>query len=114
MKKSLSFLLMLVFGIAMVGCSEEAPSVRVVNERPTKANVQVKLQSSNTININDVAAGQTTSYQGITAGTCEATAVIQNESVSPVTGFSAENDRNYTIVVANTTPPTLKVSSEKK
>jgi hypothetical protein len=72
------------------------------------------MQTVHSITINEVAGGQTTSYQGITTGACVATAVIENEPVSPVLGFSAESAYNYTIVVANTTPPTLKISSEKQ
>jgi len=114
MKHYFSFLLIPVFAMMMIGCAEEEPSVRVLNERPTKANVQVKPKTGNTININDVAAGQQSSFQNIAEGACEATAVIQNESVSPAVNFTTENDYNYTIIVANTTPPTLKINAEKK
>ena len=44
----------------------------------------------------------------------EATASIQNESVTPTTTFNNTNDNNYTIVVVNSNPPTLRVDSSSK
>lgn len=107
---SIIALMLMVF---LTGCSEEAPSIRVYNERPTKANVQIKT-AGNTININEVILGQTTNFQNIAEGNSEITAVIQNEAVSPTITFKAVNDYNYTIVVVNSVPPTLKVNSDKK
>jgi hypothetical protein len=42
------------------------------------------------------------------------TAVIQDVSVSPTVSFAAEEDNNYTIVIVNSNPPTLRVDSESK
>ncbi|MDP2886985.1 MAG: hypothetical protein Q8P51_18420 [Ignavibacteria bacterium] len=113
LKTALAYLIGLALFASVVGCSKKPPSVRVFNERATKVNVQIKT-SDNTINLNDVAAGQTTNYQDISEGPCGATAVIQNESVSPTRSFSAEKDNNYTVIVANTTPPTVRVDSQSK
>ncbi len=107
-------LAVLVLLTVFIGCSTEPPSVRVRNERPTKANVQYKQANGNTVNINDVAGGQVTGFQDIVTGQTDVTAVIQDESVSPKVGFRAEEDNNYTIVVVNSTPPTLRVDSESK
>lgn len=112
MKKLFVLLLALIF--ATVACSSEPPGVRVVNQRSTKANVQVKQSDANTININDVTGGATTSYQEIAEGTTTATAVIQNESVSPTTSFTAQKDKNHTIVILNSNPPSLRVDTEDK
>ena len=98
----------------MAGCSDDPPSVRVRNERATKANVQFKQANGNTININDVASGQLTGFRDVATGRTEVTAVIQDETVSPTAVFQADEDRNYTVVVVNSTPPMLRVDSESK
>jgi hypothetical protein len=100
--------------LGLLGCSTEPPSARIFNERSTKANIQLKPQAGNTININDVAGGATTAYQDIGTGAHVATATIQNESVSPTVAFDASEDNNYTIVVVNSTPPTLRVDASGK
>lgn len=112
MKKVNIFLI--AAAIFAIGCSDDPPSVRVNNQRSSKANVQIKLADANTININDVEAGATSSYKDIVDGATQATATIQNEKESPTTSFSAVKNRNYTVVVQNTTPPTLKVDSSDK
>ena len=115
MFSKLAAVIAVVFILGVVsGCSSDPPSARVFNERPTKANVQIKAQSGNTININDVGGGATTNYQDINTGSQVVTAVIQNESVSPTVSFNAEEDNNYTIVVVNSTPPTLRVDASGK
>jgi hypothetical protein len=113
MKKILSLITGLILVMAFIGCSEEEPSFRVYNERSTKANVQIKPSAGNTINVNDVEMGQTSLYQVIPEGSTEITAVIQGEAISPETIFKASNDYSYTIVIANTNPPTLRVDSKK-
>jgi len=109
---SLSATLALLIGLS--GCSSDPPSARIFNERATKANVQLKFQDGNTININDVATAASTNYQDINTGMCVATATIQSESVSPTASFNAEEDMNYTVVVVNSTPPTLRVDATDK
>jgi len=104
---------MIFVTLSIAACSEEPPSIRVMNERTTKANVQIKTPG-NTINQNDVAPGTTTNYQEIPEGKTDVTAVIQDESVSPTTTFNASNDNNYTIIILNTTPPALKVNISDK
>ena len=113
MKKTLLYIIVLAFSIGIIGCSTDPPSVRVRNERTDKANVQIKTTTT-TINQNDVNAGSTTNYQEVAEGNIEATASIQNESVSPTTTFNATNDNNYTVVVVNSNPPTLRVESSSK
>ncbi len=106
----------LLLGVILVttACSSEPPSVRVQNQRTNKANVQIKMANANTININDVGAGATSSYQEISTGTTMATAVIQNEKDSPSIQFTASEDKNYTVVIQSGTAPTLKVDVTDK
>lgn len=113
MKNFLEFLGILFLIVTFVACSEEPPSFRVKNDRPTKANVQIKT-ANNTININDVQPGTVTNYQDVAEGKVEITAGIQNEDVSPTGSFSAVNDYNYTIIIVNSTPPSIKVDASSK
>lgn len=114
MKKLLLLISLMVFILINVACSEEPPSVRIKNERTNKSNVQLKQADGKTININDVAGGSVTGYRDLVEGQTEATAVIQNEPVSPSVQFSAAKDRNYTVVVTNSNPPALRIDSEDK
>ena len=97
-----------------IGCSHKPPSVRVSNERTTKANVQFKQANGNTINHNDVAPGSSSNFQDAAVGVIVVTAVIQNENVSPTTAFTAVNDNNFTVVILNSSPPTLRVDTQSK
>ena len=112
MKNLIALLMVLV--LITVACSSEPPSIRVSNQRSTKANVQIKLENQNTININDVVNGATTSYQEISEGAVLVTAVIQNEVVTPVIAFNAHRDKNHTVVVLNSTPPALRIDTDDK
>ena len=100
----------LTFLLGIISCADETdPNIRVRNERADKANVQIKTTGGNTININDVAAGQTTAYQSVAEGNVTVTAVIQNEPVSPTVSFFAAKDIHYTIVILGGDTPTLRV-----
>lgn len=113
MKKLIPIILSLIFVIAIISCSDETdPQFRIHNERADKANVQLQTSGGNTVNINDVGAGQSTAYQTVAVGIITATAVIQNESVSPAVTFSTAKDTRYTIVIRTGNPPVLRVDQE--
>lgn len=112
MRNTIVAAIALAFLFSMQSCSEDIdPQFRVRNDRPTKANMQIKTSGGNTININDVESGIVTAYQSAAPGVIEATATIQNESVSPTVSFYAYTDESYTIVVLNSNPPTLTIES---
>jgi len=93
-EKMKNLLLILLTSIAIFSaCTSEPPSVRVLNRRTNKANVQIKSANGNTINFNNVETNQTTSYQEISEGYQQATAVIQNESFSPYIFFTTIKGR---------------------
>jgi len=96
---------------SFIGCSEDSPSVRVANQRVTKANVQFKQANGNTINQNDVLSGTNSNFQDIIEGAIVVTAVIQGEAVSPTVTFNASNDNNYTDVIVGGDPPVLRVDT---
>jgi len=114
MKKIFSYCVLLSLIMLSIACSGEPPSVRVKNERSNKANVQIKQADGNTININDVAGGSVSGYKDLVEGATQATAVIQSEQVSPSSPFTVVKDKNYTVVVTNSNPPTLRIDSEDK
>jgi len=113
MKNIVLGILSLAFIVAVVGCSDAAdPKFRIHNERSDKANLQIQTSGGNTININDVEAGQTTAFQTAAEGNITVTAVIQNEPVSPKASFFATKDTRYTIVILTGVIPTLRVDRE--
>lgn len=97
--------------LSMIGCSEEDPQFRIRNDRLDKANVQLQTTGGNTININDVASGQTTGYQTLAEGSVTVTAVIQNESASPSLKFNCEMDEQYTVVIQTGNQPTIRIEN---
>ena len=110
MKNSRMSILAAILLAGVIGCSSSSrPSVRVRNERATKANVQFKDASGNTTNINDVSGGTTSAYTDIGTGAYTVTAVIQNEAISPTVTFTALEDKSYTLVVLVGATPTLRV-----
>lgn len=113
MKRTPFYFVITILLLLLIGCSEESPSIRTQNQFSEKANVQFKTVN-NTINQNDIAPAITTSYQDITEGKVEVTAVIQNETAAPSTVFTALKDYNYTILIVNSTPPVLKVNTSNK
>lgn len=110
MKKIMFGIFSVLFLITITGCGTEAdPEFRVTNQRPDKANVQIKTSDGNTININDVLQGQLTAYQSTKEGNIVVTAVIQNEPITPTITFTARNDESYTIVIVTGNTPTLRI-----
>lgn len=113
MKKVLVGIFSLALILAIVGCSDAAdPKFRIHNERSDKANLQIQTSGGNTININDVEAGQVTAFQTAAEGNITVSAVIQNEPVSPKASFFATKDSRYTIVILTGIIPTLRVDRE--
>lgn len=112
-KKILIGIFSLLLLIALSSCSDDTdPKFRIYNERTDKANIQLQTSGGNTININDVEPGQTTAYQIASTGNITATAVIQNESISPTLTFFADNDERYSVVIKSGNPPILIVTHE--
>ncbi|HSP88648.1 MAG TPA: DUF4397 domain-containing protein [Ignavibacteriaceae bacterium] len=113
MKNFFKFLSILFLMITFVACSDEPPSFRVRNEMTNKANVQIKTVT-NTENINDVQPGTTTNYKEVAEGKVDISAEIQNETNEPTNTFNAEKNNNYTVVIVNTTPPTIRIDVTDK
>ncbi|HEY9784533.1 MAG TPA: hypothetical protein V6D17_03955 [Candidatus Obscuribacterales bacterium] len=71
----------------------------------------MKTSGGNTININNVKPGTTSAYQEVATGQVDITVTIQGENGSFTASFVAGINSSYTIVVANTTPPSVSVIS---
>ncbi|MDP3682450.1 MAG: hypothetical protein Q8S01_00825 [Ignavibacteria bacterium] len=113
MKNVILGILSLAFIVVLAGCAKATdPKFRIHNERADKATVQIQTSGGNTININDVEAGQSTAFQTCAEGNIVATAVIQNESLSPKILFFAVMDTRYTIVILTGVVPALRVDRE--
>jgi len=113
MKCMLKFFGIIFLIITFVACSDEPPSFRVKNERSAKTNVQIKTVA-NTENINDVQPGTVTNYKDVAEGKVDISAEIQNETDEPTGSFNAEPDYNYTIVIVNSTPPSIRIDRSDK
>jgi hypothetical protein len=113
MKNLLKSLSIIILVLVFIACADQLPGMRVMNERTTKANVQIKTVN-NTINHNDVLPGTSTNYQEVSEGAIEVTAEIQNETVSPTKNFTSMNNNNYTIVIVNSTPPAIRIDVSDK
>ena len=96
--------------VGTLSCSNTSrPTVRVRNDRATKVNVQFKDARANILNVNDVSGGSSSVYSGMDTGPYTVTAVIQNESVSPTTTFTALKDGKYTLVIVSGATPALRI-----
>ncbi len=105
---------LLTLAVLLVACSEEDPSVRIQNDLEVKANVQLKPDAGNTININDVAAGTTSAEVTVQEGRWTATASVQSKSGEYTVAFDVKNDVRYTVVIVNAETPVLEVRTEDK
>ena len=111
MKRIALLTLLLLFTVA---CADEDPSIRVRNDLDVKANVQLKPEVGNTMNINDVAGGTMSPEVTVQEGRWTATASIQAMSGDWTTTFDVKNDYRYTVVIVNNDPPAIEVQSEEK
>jgi len=106
MKKILIGVLGLLFFVLINGCSRNAdPQFRISNEQSNKVSVKIQTAADSKIAINEIEAGQTTSYQTAVVGNITATAVAQNESIS----FPAAKNTNYTITISTGKPPLVHI-----
>ena len=108
MKKTITLAALLL--ITLAACSPEAPRVRVQNQNQEIVDVALKPPSGSTININDVSAGNETSFIEVPASSFEVDVNVENVSPNITTFFQADEDGNYTIIVTNTVPPTVRVN----
>ncbi len=95
--------------ISLASCSTDPPRVRISNQRTEITDVQLKRSSGNTYNFNDVGASSATGYTEVEPSNYEVDAKVEGISASATSYFTADEDESYTVVILNTTPPTVRV-----
>ncbi len=112
MKRIASLLLVATILLGIASCTEDEPRLRVRNDYSEKVNVQLKPSAGSTFNINDVGAGDESSFYNINEGAYEATASISGVSPSPKASFQINNGQQITLIITNTDPPEIQVKDE--
>ncbi|MER3525279.1 MAG: hypothetical protein C4326_14865 [Ignavibacteria bacterium] len=92
-----------------LACAKEKPKVRVENRRAELIDVQLKRQQGSTINFNDVGGGATTGFVEVDRATYELDVKVEGLSTDATTFFTAEEDKQYGVVVPKTTPPSVRI-----
>ncbi|MEK9137420.1 MAG: hypothetical protein AAB393_09890 [Bacteroidota bacterium] len=105
---------LVLVSLVLSACTVKPPSVRVRNERVGKINVQLQPRSGPSININDVLGGTTTGFREIPQDSYRVQGSLSGETNPPDVNFTADNDKNYTIVIVAGASPTMRVDSEDK
>ncbi len=112
MGRSILSILVLALAFSAGGCSKDKPRVRVNNQRNEITDVQLKRQTGNTYNINDVGANSVTGYIEVDVSNYEVDVKPEGTTGNATSFFVAEEDKSYTVVVLNTTPPTVRVDTQ--
>jgi hypothetical protein len=110
MKKFNNLLIITGILLGFAACTPEAPRIRVQNQNQEIVDVALKPPSGSTININDVSASAQTGYIEVPSSNYEVDVNVENVSPNATTFFRADKDGNYTIIVTNTSPPTVRVN----
>ncbi len=103
MKPLKIFLLILItaFTIASLSscskCKNEDPSARIINNGTEKASVQIKTSGGNTVNINNVDPGTSSSYASYAPGLVTFTITVSNNNY--VKTVQMEDCYNYDIAI---------------
>lgn len=102
--KNLRFLFTIIiigiFAITINGCKkckDDAPAARIINNGTQKASVQIKTSEGNTVNINNVDPGTSSSYSNYAAG--QVTFTITVKSVDYVRTYNIGNCYDYDIAI---------------
>lgn len=109
MKKLNRALIVTALFVGLMVCNPELPQIRVQNQNKQVVDVALKPPSGSTININEVSGGNETSYIEVSTSNYEVDVNVENVTPNVTTHFLAEEDGSYTIVVSNSTPPTVNV-----
>ena len=96
---SLLFAGMLMFSTSSCTkkCKDEDPRARITNNGTQTASVQIKTSGGNTLNINNVSAGDSSDYANYAAGTT--TFTLKVNSVDYVKTTDVSKCHEYTIAI---------------
>ncbi len=85
MKKIKPLIALLLISIVIISlnsctaCKGENPSAKIINNGTSKASVQIKTSEGNTVNINNVDPGTSSSYASYAAGLVTFTITVSNK-----------------------------------
>ena len=91
-------LLLLLAASVIAGCKSN-PSVRVVNQLHTKANVTLSPSAGSTLTLNAVDSLSTTSYVDVPEGSCRVHVALSGTTNPEDVSFTAVSDAKYTVQV---------------
>jgi hypothetical protein len=118
MKLSKIFFLAIIsiLSVAMISsckkkCKNDLPQARIINNGSSYASVQIKTSDGNTVNINNVAPGTSSSYASYAAGKITFNIAVNKSNYSQ--DVSAGYCTNYDIAIDNNGNITVN-STEKK
>ena len=109
MKKLNRALIVTALFTGLMVCNPELPQIRVQNQNTKVVDVALKPPSGSTIDINYVSGGNESSYIEVPTSNYEVYVNVENVTPNVTTHFLAEEDGSYTIVVSDSTPPTVNV-----
>ncbi len=104
LKLLLTIILTGLFAFTINGCKkckDEDPRARIINNGTQKADVQVKTSAGNTININNVAPGTSSSYSSYAAGQITFTINVANTNYVKTVEVGKCNDYDIAIDARN-------------
>lgn len=106
--KTTKFLLTVIiaglFAITMNGCKkckDEDPRAKIINNGTQKASVQIKTSGGNTVNINNVDPGTSSSYSSYAAGQVTFTIAVNSNSYVKIVEMSKCYDYDVAIDANN-------------
>jgi len=97
-----AFIISGLFAISMSSCKDcnnQDPRARIINNGTQKASVQIKTSGGNTVNINNVDPGNSSTYSSYAAGEITFTIVVSN--VNYVKVVQLVNCFDYDIAIDN-------------
>ena len=99
----MKYLILFIVTIAILGCSDdcenENPTVVLVNNAITKADIQVKTSGGNTENINNIQSGETSERRSFDPGIIQFTISIQGLNDPLEYEFTTNYCTAYTITI---------------
>jgi hypothetical protein len=112
MKNLLTGLVVLIFAVAISGCSKkcnnEQPSARILNNGTGAVSVQIKTSNGSTTNINNVDPQTASAYASYAAGNITFTITVTATKVNVVKDVAVGNCFNYDIAIDANNNVTVK------
>jgi hypothetical protein len=112
MKNLVTGLVVLIFAVAISGCSKkcnnEQPRARVLNNGTGAVSVGIKTSNGNTVNINNVDPQTASAYASYAAGAITFTITVTATKIPVVKDVTVSNCYDYDIAIDATNVITVK------